>query len=46
MAGRQAKIVTPPLLKKALRRVRKSGAPKRDLAVLLCLTFEFTVFRR
>jgi len=35
MPGKQAKVITPPMLKRMLRRVSKSPFPARDRAVIL-----------
>ncbi len=35
MPGKQAKVVTPPMLKRMLRRVSRSSFPERDRAMIL-----------
>lgn len=35
MPGKQAKVVTPPMLKRMLRRVSRSSFPARDRAMIL-----------
>ena len=35
MPGKQAKVVTPPMLKKMLRQVSRSSFPQRDRAMVL-----------
>ena len=35
MPGKQAKVVTPPMLKRMLRRVSHSSFPARDRAMIL-----------
>jgi integrase len=35
MPGKQAKVVTPPMLKRMLRRVSRSSHPARDRAMIL-----------
>ena len=35
MRGRQAKVITPPMLKRMLRRVSRSSFPTRDRAMIL-----------
>ena len=35
MPGKQAKVVTPPMLKRMLRRVSHSTFPARDRAIIL-----------
>jgi integrase len=35
MPGKQAKVVTPPMLKRMLRRVSRSSSPARDRAMIL-----------
>ena len=35
MPGKQAKVITPPMLKRMLRRVSHSAFPARDRAMIL-----------
>ena len=35
MPGKQAKVITPPMLKRMLRRVSRSSFPARDRATIL-----------
>jgi integrase len=35
MSGKQAKVVTPPMLKRMLRHVSRSAFPERDCAMIL-----------
>ena len=35
MAGKQAKVITPPMLKRMLRHVSRSSFPQRDRAMIL-----------
>ena len=35
MPGKQAKVITPPMLKRMLRHASRSGFPARDKAMIL-----------